>query len=63
MAPYGIPSELGGDSKENVRWMEKCVARLIEQGRDKVTAIKICKSQFKKKKLAELEKKDVAQSG
>jgi len=48
--PYAIPKELGGDSEENVKWMENCVASVMDTGKDKVTAIKICKAKFSEKK-------------
>lgn len=53
--PYGIPKSLGGDSKENVRWMEKCIASVLEKqpDMDKQRAIRICKAQFIKKKAKE----------
>jgi len=55
--PYGIPKEIGGDSKKNVAWMEKCVSSIMEKQPDmsKERAIRICKSQLMKKKKAELD--------
>lgn len=44
--PYGIPKEYGGDSPANVKWMEHCVASVIETGKSKESAIKICKAKF-----------------
>lgn len=42
--PYGVPTTSGGDSPANVGKMDRCVAHLVKQGHDKVTAIKICKA-------------------
>lgn len=42
--PYGIPKEKGGDSPENINKMESCVLKVMDQGHDKLSAIKICKS-------------------
>jgi hypothetical protein len=42
--PYGIPKEHGGDSPENVAKMEKCVRDVMKQGKDKESAIRICKN-------------------
>ena len=41
--PYGVAKAVGGDNPANDSKMESCVQRLVSQGRDKVTAIKICK--------------------
>ena len=54
--PYGIDKKQGGDSPSNVKWMEKCVAKI--SGTNKRTGkpytkgekIAICKAQLKKKK-------------
>lgn len=48
--PYGIDKDLGGDSPENDTWMEKCVTKVMKQGKDKGSAIAICKTTFKKMK-------------
>lgn len=48
--PYRIPREYGGDSEENVKWMEHCVSSVMNTGKDKTTAIKICKAKFIEKK-------------
>ena len=48
--PYGIDKKQGGDSPSNVKWMEKCVARQIKNGKDKSSAIAICKHVLKEKK-------------
>ena len=54
--PYGVDKDLGGDSKENVSWMEKCVTKVQgTKGKDgkplsKDAAIAICKSTMKKSK-------------
>ena len=42
--PYGIPKKYGGDNPQNIRRMEKCVERVMAQGKTKVQAIRICKS-------------------
>lgn len=41
--PYGVAKAAGGDNATNDSKMERCVQHLVSQGRDKVTAIKICK--------------------
>lgn len=47
--PYGVDKKLGGDSKENDAWMERCVSSVMEKsGRSKSSAIAICKSQMRK---------------
>jgi len=48
--PYNIDSKSGGDSKENDAFMEKCVAGVMKSGKDKSSAIAICKTTLKKKK-------------
>lgn len=48
--PYGLPEEVGGDSKENEQWMERCVERVMKQGKDKSSAVAICKSTLVKSK-------------
>jgi len=54
--PYGVDKKLGGDSKENVGWMEKCVAKVSgENSRTgkpytKSEKIAICKAQMRKSK-------------
>lgn len=48
--PYGVDKEMGGDSPENVGWMEKCVKSVMEGGKEKSSAIAICKAQLRKKK-------------
>lgn len=50
---YGIDKKLGGDSKENVAWMEKCVAKVEATGKPKSSAIAICKSQLSKNKTSD----------
>lgn len=42
--PYGMAKKAGGDSPQNDAKMEACVSSLVSKGRDKVTAIKICKA-------------------
>ncbi len=46
--PYGVDKKLGGDSKENDAWMERCVTSVMKGGKEKSNAIAICKSQMKK---------------
>jgi ribosomal protein S7 len=47
--PYGMDKDLGGDSPSNDKWMETCVTKVMRTGKDKSTAIAICKTTFKKK--------------
>jgi len=47
--PYSVDKDLGGDNKENDDFMEKCVKRVMDSGKDKNSAIAICKAQMKKK--------------
>ena len=42
--PYGVAKSAGGDNPKNDAKMESCVQHLVSQGRDKVTAIRICKA-------------------
>jgi len=46
--PYGMSKKEGGDSKKNDKWMETCVGKVMGQGKDKGTAVAICKSTHKK---------------
>jgi hypothetical protein len=46
--PYGVDKEQGGDSKENDTWMETCVKKVMKQGKDKGSAIAICKTTLSK---------------
>jgi ribosomal protein S7 len=48
--PYGVDRKLGGDSNDNDKWMETCVTKVMRTGKDKSTAIAICKTTLKKKK-------------
>jgi hypothetical protein len=49
--PYGVSKEAGGDSHLNDVKMERCIESILAKGKvDKVTAIKICKSQLFGKK-------------
>jgi len=48
--PYGVDKESGGDSKENDKWMENCVTKVMKGGKDKSSAIAICKSSLQKMK-------------
>lgn len=48
--PYGIPKELGGDSPENIEWMENCVLKVMKTGKNKSSAIAICKATLEKVK-------------
>lgn len=41
--PYGMPQSAGGDSAATDSKMERCVAQVVAQGHDKVSAIRICK--------------------
>lgn len=42
--PYGLSKKSGGDNAKNDAKMERCVSNLTSQGKDKVTAIRICKA-------------------
>jgi hypothetical protein len=42
--PYSLAKDAGGDNSANDAKMERCVQHLVSQGRDKVTAIRICKT-------------------
>jgi hypothetical protein len=42
--PYGVAKAVGGDNATNDAKMEHCVANLKSQGKDEVTAIRICKA-------------------
>jgi hypothetical protein len=47
--PYGIDKKLGGDSPSNVKWMEKCVKRvMMGEKLSKGRAIAICKNTLRK---------------
>jgi hypothetical protein len=48
--PYGMPKEMGGDSPENIKWMEACITKVKKSGKDEGNAIAICKSTFMKMK-------------
>ena len=48
--PYGVDKKLGGDSPENDSWMENCVKKVMKTGKDKGSAVAICKTTFKKMK-------------
>lgn len=42
--PYGIPKDAGGDSKSNETKMKHCVDGVMGKGKDKTSAIRICKA-------------------
>ena len=46
--PYGVDRSLGGDNDKNTMFMEKCVTSVMKGGKDKSSAIAICKAQMKK---------------
>lgn len=46
--PFGVDKDLGGDTKKNDAWMEKCVQKVMATGKDKGSAIAICKASMKK---------------
>lgn len=56
--PYGVDKKIGGDSPENVSWMEKCVSKVSGTNNrtgkpyTKGEKIAICKAQLAKKKEA-----------
>jgi hypothetical protein len=51
LVPYGISHKVGGDTPNTDAKMERCVAQIVAQGRDKVSAIKICKAAIEKSML------------
>ena len=42
--PYSLSKQSGGDNATNDAKMERCVTKLVSSGKDKQTAIRICKS-------------------
>jgi ribosomal protein S7 len=46
--PYGMRKDEGGDNKENDKWMENCVIKVMQGGKSKGAAIAICKTTFEK---------------
>ena len=51
--PYGIDQALGGDSKENITWMEECIKKVsptIQGANKQGHAIAICKATLRKHK-------------
>jgi len=46
--PYGVDKDVGGDSKDNDKWMEDCVRKIMKSGKDKSSAIAICKTALDK---------------
>lgn len=46
--PYGVAKNAGGDNAQNTAFMERCVSALQKKGKDKVSAIKICKYRLQK---------------
>lgn len=46
--PYGMAKRVGGDSPENDSLMERCVEQLMSQGKDKTSAIRICKASIQR---------------
>ena len=48
--PYGVDKDIGGDNKDNTQWMEQCVKKVMNSGKDKEAAIAICKTTLKKTK-------------
>lgn len=42
--PYNVKKDDGGDSKENEKWMENCVKKVMGTGKDKPAAVAICKT-------------------
>ena len=38
----------GNETPEQTKWLEKCVVKVMKSGKDKSSAIAICKSQLKK---------------
>jgi hypothetical protein len=50
MSPYGVDKKIGGDNPSNDKWMEGCVKKVIASGKDKQSAIMICKNTLSKMK-------------
>jgi hypothetical protein len=49
--PYNVDKDQGGDSKDNTKWMENCVDSVMSKsGKDKPSAVAICKAQLRKNK-------------
>lgn len=48
--PYGISKSQGGDSARNVAKMERQVTAIMGSGHSKVSAIKIAKAQWAKRR-------------
>jgi len=46
--PYNVDKELGGDNKKNDKFMESCVKKVMAGGKDKGSAVAICKSTMEK---------------
>ena len=51
--PYSLSKKAGGDSAANDAKMERCVQNLVSQGKDKVTAIRICKAAIQRHAVKE----------
>jgi hypothetical protein len=49
LMPYGVAKTQGGDTRKNDAWMERCILAVQAKGKDKVTAIRICKAQLAKR--------------
>jgi ribosomal protein S7 len=48
--PYNLGKEVGGDTPENDKWMEQCVQKVMKTGKDKSSAVAICKNTLTKTK-------------
>lgn len=46
--PYGVDKSMGGDNKKNDTFMEGCVKKVMAGGKDKGSAVAICKAQMGK---------------
>jgi ribosomal protein S7 len=46
--PYGVSKDVGGDSEQNDSLMERCVKHVMSQGKDKQSAIRICKASIQR---------------
>ena len=55
--PYGIDKAHGGDSPENVKKMEACVASVMKDDVSKESAIRICKDRLFSHKEKDSEEK------
>ncbi len=48
MSPYNVDKQLGGDNPANDKFMEDCVMKVMKTGKNKQSAIMICKVSLRK---------------